>query len=191
PRVTPATAPVAGVAPGARVPPPIMGDDDFSAAITLPFVFNAPGGVSTNQIIIGSNGYVWLSGTPGGSFGFYNDVNRFLTAGARLGVAFADWERFEPASTSPVLPAEGGGQIYYDPDPSGTFVTITWDNVQEWNQPTAHLNAQMVLASSGQVDFKYGACNMVAAPVLVGYGMADGNDPGPRDLSVTGAVVPF
>src|SRR5262249_2796051 len=79
---TPIGAPVAGVAPAARVPPPIMGDDDFSAAITLPFVFNAPGGVSTNQIIIGSNGYVWLSGTPGGSFGFYNDVNRFLTDGA-------------------------------------------------------------------------------------------------------------
>jgi hypothetical protein len=32
---------------------------------------------------------------------------------------------------------------------------------------------------------------MVAAPVLTGYSMSDGNDPGGRNLSVGGAVVPF
>src|SRR5580765_4505750 len=32
---------------------------------------------------------------------------------------------------------------------------------------------------------------MVAAPVITGYSVSDGNDPGGRDLSVSGSVVPF
>jgi hypothetical protein len=48
-----------------------------------------------------------------------------------------------------------------------------------------------VMYATGQVDYRYGACNMVAAPVLTGYSVSDGNDPGGRNLSVGGSVVPF
>src|SRR5262249_53198000 len=88
---TPVSSPVLGTATPTRTPAPNMGDDDVSAPITLPFTFSAPGpsgGISSNQIVIGSNGSVWLGGTAGGSFGFYDDVNRFLTDGARFALAF-------------------------------------------------------------------------------------------------------
>ena len=164
---TPVSAPLVGVG-GVT----IMGDDDQTAPITLPFTFSSPGGRSTTQIVVGSNGYVFLTGTPGSNFGFYDDVNRFLTDTPRIAVGFGDWQPADPASAGTT------GNIYYDVDPSNTFVTITWDNVSEWNAVTAKLNAQVVLWATGQVDLKYGACSQGAAPVLTGYSCADGNNPG-------------
>jgi len=175
--ITPEVVGVAGVT--------FMGDDDVSAPIALPFTFSAPGGVSTSSICIGSNGYVFLSAVAGSAFGYYDDINRFLTDAPRLAIGYGDLQTVDPVAL------QGTGHIYYDIDPSNTFVTITWDGVQEWNTPTAILNMQMVLYASGQVDFHYGSCTQGVAPLLTGYSVGNGQDPNGRNLSVGGAIVPF
>ena len=176
----PTTLPLVGVAGGT-----IMGDDDITLPITLPFTFSAPGGVSTSQIQIGSNGFVYLSATAGSAFGYYDDINGFLTGVPRIALGFGDW--------LPSGNVGGNGNIYYEVDPSNAFVTITYNDVAEWvpTPPTiARLNGQIVLYASGQIDLHWGSCSQQipgGAPVLVGYSNGDGNDPGSRNIS----AVPF
>lgn len=164
--------------------PPLMGDDDVSPPITMPFTFTWPGNpVGTNTIVVGSNGHLWLSGVSGGTFGFYDNINSFLTSGARLAPCYGDW--------NPDAATNGGVTncgVYYEADPMGQFVTIWWDNIPEWvpaPPSTAVCNCSCTIYATGEIEYNYGTVSMQAAPVLVGYtpGTANVSDPGNRDLS--------
>jgi hypothetical protein len=159
-----------------------MGDDDVSPPQTLPFTFSWPGGAGTNQIVVGSNGHIWLSGVSGGTFGFYDNTNGFLTGGARLAPCYGDWNP-DPATNGGVV-----GGVYYEADPGNQFVTIWWHNIPEWvptPPATGVLNCKCQIFATGEVEYSWGTVAMQNAPVLVGFtpGTANVSDPGSRNLS--------
>lgn len=144
-------------------------DDAITAPITLPFTFNAPGGVSTNQITIASNGGVYLEAVTNGAYTPFTGANyggtAFRDGPARIAAFFTD------------LDPSAGGSIHYDVDPSNQFVRITWLNVPEW--PTGTLNTmQLTLYSTGNVDLFLGAVGNTSVTygndAIVGYTPGNG-----------------
>lgn len=122
-------------------------DDALSLPITLPFTLNYPNG-STNDITISSNGAVLLANVVNNSY----DV-----CGASYGsiIPFRDGPPRIAAYHHDLDPTVGGG-IYYDVDPSNTFVRITWDSVQEWGVAAAVNTMQVTIHNSGNIDIYYG-----------------------------------
>jgi hypothetical protein len=122
-------------------------DDALSLPITLPFTLNYPSG-STNDITISSNGAVLLASVVNNSY----DV-----CGASYGsiIPFRDGPPRIAGYHHDLDPTVGGG-IYYEVDPSNTFVRITWDSVQEWGVAAAVNTIQMTIHNSGNVDIYYG-----------------------------------
>jgi hypothetical protein len=151
-------------------------DDDITAAQTLPFSFPYPGG-STTSIIISTNGHVFL-GTSTATFGPYT-FSAFFTDVPRIAAAWSDWD----------MTTQGG--MHYDVDPSNQFVTVTWDNVQEWVSTgnVGNYSFQLKLWSTGQIDWIWGNVGHSSAPFAVGFGRGNNTgDPGSIDLS---ASIPF
>ncbi|MBK8096160.1 MAG: hypothetical protein IPK26_03585 [Planctomycetes bacterium] len=166
-----------------------LGLNETSAAQNLPFTFPFPGqgGATsgTSQIIVAANGFVWLSGTDGGGQAFGNNVPAYLVAQPRLA---AFWANLDPSVTT------GSGAVHLDVDPNNQFVTITWQNVQEWTGTPGGIpmNFQMALFNTGRVELRYGNTYATRTPALVGFTVGNGDlDPGSRDLIVNGAVAPF
>jgi hypothetical protein len=153
-----------------------LGDDAVTPPITLPFSILYPGGVS-NQIVIGSNGYVFVQpGTQVG--GFYGDTTGFLGNSPRFAPM---WSDLDPTSGT------GSGEIHLEVDAINEVAYVTWMNIQEWGQPLTSSTFQVALSSSGAVEYRYLNCTTSSmVPSLVGWSAGGGAvDPGSIDLSNT------
>src|SRR5262249_17219275 len=74
--------------------------------------------------------------------------------------------------------------VYYDVDPSGATVYVTWDNVPTFSTPGNRVNMQLALSRTGVVQYRYGACSGGTRPGLVGWSPGGGAvDAGSLDLS--------
>ncbi|MBL8754825.1 MAG: trypsin-like peptidase domain-containing protein [Planctomycetes bacterium] len=148
-------------------------DDSLSAAITLPFTFNFPGG-STTQIRICSNGYVWLNGTS--TLADYQPSVTTLAAGpARLAPL---WMDLNPAA---------GGTVHYDVEAGNAAVYVTWNGVYQYNTTVAN-TWQLVLRNTGAVEFRYRTIGSTTATSLVGRSRGVSSVPPNTDIS---AAMPF
>ncbi|MFO1052805.1 MAG: S8 family serine peptidase [Planctomycetota bacterium] len=149
-------------------------DDSLSAAITLPFTLNFPGG-STNQIRVCSNGFIYLNGS-GSSTSFVPTVADALTGGPRL---FPGW--------TDLLPDGGANNnnVFYENDPANGRVLISWRNVPEYSAGPA-CTFQVVIWNSGDIDYVWQSYAVNSHNALVCFTPGNnGNDPGSRDLSTT------
>jgi hypothetical protein len=194
-----ATAPTAWFAPtGTQVlnnaaTPAAMSDDSMSQPLALPFTFSFPGG-STSVVHAAANGYVVLGATTATTSDFTATVAELLSQPARLCPLWAD---LQPATNVPVNPASG---VYFDVDPSGNTVYVTWLDCADrtGGVPVAgatHINVQCAIHSNGDYEFRYGTITPGANVATNIQGWSRGNtgggtsrDPGNRDLS---AVMPF
>lgn len=167
-------------------------DDGLYAAITLPWSFpyangSTPG--STTQIMIGTNGIVFLTGTATNSFGSYPGITSWLNDLPSIALAYGDWDATGGSGTI--------GGIHYDVDPSNTKVYITYNSIPEWVPTlpsTGTVTAQLVLHSSGLIEMIYGtvAQATAGAPIITGFTPGNGTaNPGNRNLAVAGAVLGF
>lgn len=141
-------------------------DDAMTMPITLPWSFPYPGG-TTNVIEINSNGLVNLQHDAGASlgFGYYSDLIRWSSMPANFAVCYGDTD------VSVNNTWTGGYGIYYDVDPSGQAVYVTFIT-QEWSPaigPTQ--NFQLMMDVNGNVEYRYQTVNMntAPAPILVGW----------------------
>ena len=159
-----------------------LGDDDRTLALPLGFTFPYPGG-STTQIVVTSNGNVFLdpasSGNQQARFGVFG-VGGFLRGQPQLAPLWTDLD--------PGL-ANGNGSVHVVLDPTSQVAYVTWQNVQTWNQPGSSNTVQVAMYSTGVVEYRYGACNITGVDALVGFNPGwSTHDPGPRDLST---ALPF
>lgn len=164
-------------------------DDAISQPITLPFTFNYPGG-STSTIEVGSNGICLLQHDTNGSaaYGYYNDTTGWLNKPANFAVCFGDQDCGVNGTSPPGNPYG----VYFDVDPSGNQVYVTWIT-QEWSPaigPTQ--NFQLMMDNGGNAEFRYQQVNMNAAPapILVGWTPGGGAAQPPQtDLDTVGGFV--
>lgn len=151
-------------------------DDDISAPQTLPFSFPYPGG-STTSIIVSTNGHVFLQ-TSAATFGSYT-VSALFTDAPRICAAWGDWD------------LTSAGTMSYYVDPSNQFVTVTWDNVQEWATAASFgsNSFQLVLYATGQIDWNWGPVAHTDTNLVVGFGRGSNTaDSGSIDLDL---AIPF
>ncbi|HXI29026.1 MAG TPA: hypothetical protein VNG89_11395, partial [Vicinamibacterales bacterium] len=155
--------------------------DDAYLVQALPFTFPYAGG-STSVISIGSNGYIFLNSESSTSFDVsgasYGSIGTFRDHQGRICPFFHDLD-----------PTVGGG-IFYEPDtsPTPSFVTITWQNLQEFGVSTALNTFQLKLNSSGLVEINYGALANTSAGNDAIAGFTPGNGarlPPPQNLVAT------
>jgi len=127
-------------------------DDAISTPFTMPFTFTAPGGVSTTDITIASNGCLYLANVTSAAYtpftgASYGSMAAFRDGPPRIAAYFADYD-----------PTSGGG-IYYEVDPLNQFVRVTWLNVPEWDNvinPASTNSVQVTLYANGNVDWVAG-----------------------------------
>jgi hypothetical protein len=152
-------------------------DEAVSNPVSLPWTVNYPGG-STSLIQIGSNGVVYLqSANPGDDSGYYDYTDGWLSTGPSLAVAFGDQD----------VTASAGYGIYYDVDPSGNAVYITWIT-SEYLGPSQDF--QVMIDSGGNIEYRYQAVNITAVPILVGWSPGGGaTDPGMIDITAAGTFL--
>jgi hypothetical protein len=171
-------------------------DDGLLPLITLPFTFPHPTGTAT-QIEINTNGDVHLAHDPSTAWiggGYYDDHPRWLAKPPNFAICFGDLD------TTTIAPVGSPGTpygIWYDVDPSGNQVYVTW-YTQEWDTgphaPAGTMEFQLMLDSSGFVEYRYRSVAMSPtgnpggnAPILVGYTPGLGvRVPNVTDLSTTG-----
>ncbi len=148
-------------------------DDSVSGVLTLPFAFAFPGG-STTQVRMCSNGYLWLNGASTLA-DFQPSVTTLAAGPARLAPLWMD------------LNPGAGGSCHYDVDPSGTAVYFTWNNVPYFNTTVGN-TCQLVLRSTGAVEFRYRAIGSQAGTCVVGRSRGVSAVPPNTDIS---AAMPF
>ena len=149
-----------------------------SIPMPLGFTFPYPGG-STTSIVVTTNGNIFLDQTLTDSQ--CTNCESLGVAGFLMGQPQLAplWAAFDPA------PAGG---VYFDLNLTSNppVACVTWTNVEEANQPGSSNTFQVVLDGNGQVEYRYGACALVATHALVGFTSGwTGHDPGMRDLSAT------
>jgi hypothetical protein len=158
-------------------------DDGLSTPITLPFTFNYPGG-STDDITIGSNGFIYLGAIANNAYTWCGPANGSLAVlvnnAPRISAYFHD---LDPSLT---------GGIYYEIEAGGSSVTITWENVPEWNVPGTSNTMQLTLDASSNVFLTYGNLANTAQDAYWGFMPGNGTalEP-PLDISAlltTGAM---
>lgn len=149
-----------------------LGDDSHYTAPPLPFTISYPGG-STNQLIVGSNGYVFLQ--PSSVTGpYYGYTAGLLSDAPRLA---AMWGDQDPATGT------GAGTVKYDVDVATQRVYVTWEGIQQWNAPGVVSTFQIAIAANGDVDYRYQTC-IHQAQTLAGWSPGgNSQDPGSIDLS--------
>lgn len=151
-------------------------DDSLSAPIALPFTLPYPGG-STNQILVGSNGFVYLQPATDAS-AFYGNVSGLRNGAPRLAPMWADQD---PGVGT------GGGSVHVET--IGQAVFVTWWNVQEYSHPALTSTFQLALFAGGDVEYRYLGC-AASFPVLTGWSPGGGaRDPGSSDASVWAGLV--
>ncbi|MGE3172311.1 MAG: hypothetical protein AB7O97_06765 [Planctomycetota bacterium] len=151
-------------------------DDAISPPIALPFRFRYPGddGVGASEILVSSNGAVYLDGTSARTFGFYDDYPGLLSGSPVLAPA---WTDLEPPDRR-VASSPGAGDIWVDSD-GASYVAVTWDGVPEWGVAANTNTVQVVLYQGGDVQFRYGTLRHSDAPLLIGFSPGRGvPDPG-------------
>src|SRR5262249_48911824 len=173
------------------LPPQPMDDDSYSQPLNLPFTFPFPTG-STHVIHANANGFLSLGATFSVTGGFSIGVPALLEQFPRLCPVWAD---LHPGRNLSVDPAAG---VYFDVDPSGNTVYVTWRDVGEYSTQTpggTSLTFQVALHRSGDVEFRYRAMTIAdgSSDCITGFskGSNDGNDsvdPGSTDIS---AAMPF
>lgn len=139
-------------------------DDGLSAPFTLPFTFNAPGGVSTQEITISANGNLYLANVSSTAYtpftgASYGSIASFRDGPPRVCAYFHDLD-----------PSVAGG-LHYDVDPANQFVRVTWNQVQEWGVPAAVNTMQVTLFANGNIDIVTGALGNQSAGnnAIIGY----------------------
>jgi hypothetical protein len=152
-------------------------DEAVSNPISLPWTINYPSG-STSLIQVGSNGIVYLqTAVPGDDSGYYDYTYGWLNTGPSLAVAFGDQD----------VTASAGYGIYYDVDPSGNAVYITWIT-SEYLGPSQDF--QVMIDAGGNIEYRYQTVNVAAVPILVGWSPGGGaTDPGMIDISAAGTFL--
>lgn len=150
-----------------------LADDAVSAALTMPFTFQYPGG-STAQLRICSNGYLWLNGTST-TADFSPTPAELVSGPARFAPL---WMDLNPAA---------GGTIHYDVDGANGVVYCTWLGVVGYGTTSAN-SFQLALRSNGTVEMRWRACTATLS-ALVGWSPGN-NSPLPPATDVT-AAVPF
>lgn len=118
-----------------------LADDALSTPQTLPFTFLFPGG-STTDILVGSNGYVYLDTTQTSTTSV-GDAMRLLTGGARLAPL---WHDMNPAT---------GGSVHFDVDPANNAVYVTWLQVPHFDNAQNLTTMQLAIFSDGRVEYRY------------------------------------
>ena len=170
--------------------PAQMGDDSMSGPLNLPFTFTFPGG-STSVIHANSNGFVVLGSTTATTGDFSPTVAELLSGEPRLFPLWGDWQ---PATNVATNAASG---VYFDVDPSGQTVYVTWLDVADrrGQVPVAgatSLSFQVAISANGNVEYRYRDVTPAAtgnAPVIVGSKTAAASitaaDGGSIDLSTS------
>lgn len=151
-----------------------LGDDTLSNPIFLPFTIPYPGG-STNQLLVGSNGIVYLQPSADAS-AFYGNTPGLLAGAARWAPMWGD---LDPAPS-------GGGSVHVEVQTSAQRVIVSWINMQEYGYATNTSTFQVVADASGDVDFRYLS---TVSNLLAMTGWSPGNgaaDPGSGNLSHAG-----
>lgn len=150
-------------------------DDSVSAPIPLPFTIPYPGG-STNQIVVGSNGYVFLQPSTNNS-PFYGATNGLMQQAPRHAALWGDLD--------PAYPGSGSGTIHFEV--TGQTAYATWLSVREFGATSSvDSTFQIAMSSTGTVEYRYQQCDH-NYPVLTGWSPGFGaQDPTGRDLSTFG-----
>jgi len=176
------SGPTAGysVDPGAGTPTfftPISPDLGLGAwectpTINLPFNIPYPGG-TTNQIVICTNGFLFLQPDTGG-------VLHWLSGTAALAPLNS---AMNPGTGS------GGGTVHVDIDTANQVVYASWMNIQDMWTPSLVSTFQVAMFASGTIEYRYLNCAVFAGGAMTGWSAGGGaRDPGERDLS---AAAPF
>ena len=158
-------------------------DDALAVPNTLPFTFTAPGGVSTTDITISSNGCLYLANVTNAAYtpytgASYGSITAFRDGPPRVAGYFVDLD-----------PTVGGG-IHYEVDPSNQFVRVTWAAVPEWPATAATNTIQITLFANGNIDLVTGTLSNVSVAngnnAIMGYTPGLGSRlPSPIDISAS------
>ena len=162
----------------------VLGDDDVSEALALPFSFAFPGG-STSVIHATANGEVYLGATSQ----LTADVtpNGFELAAHQPRIA-ALWCDLEPLANLATSPTSG---VYFAVAASGIEAYVTWSDVADGRggsplSGSTSVSVQCVLRSDGSFALRYAgiAPGPGTGRAVVGFGAGGAApDPGTRDLS--------
>lgn len=173
--------------------PGAMTDSSMSDTISLPWPFPFPGG-STSVVHAASDGFVLLGATTSNAGDGTPSASELLTQQPRLAPLWCDLSPTINVATN------AGSGVYYDVDPSGQAVYITWLDCADarGTDPAAgatSVNVQCALFPNGDYEFRYATIvpNNNAGAALVGWSQGSiagfaARDPGSIDIS---AAVPF
>lgn len=155
-----------------------LGDDTCSAPLLLPFAFpyfDRHGVLrSTIQIVVASNGYIWLDPAQTSSDASPS-ASELVAQAPRLAAHWCD------------LVPNLGGTVSYGTSANGEF-HVTWDQVPEYQHPTNLATVQLSLASNGNFRIDYGAANPGSASITAWSPGLGARALQPRDLSALGSA---
>jgi len=150
-------------------------DDSVSPPQNLGFSFQIPGGGTTTQVEVSSNGYIWLEVGLGGGNGCCNGtVSTFLSLAARIAPM---WHDLNPSA---------GGTVNFNALPGKAV--ITWNAVPEFSSGGAN-TMQIQLFQDGSFQLTWQAIANISHTALVGF-TSGHNVPDPGAIDWTTAV-PF
>ncbi len=140
------------------------------ATVSLGFLMAYPGGVTRN-VVVCSNGFVYLNG--GTSVSFTPTQVDLLHGGPRVAALWSD------------LDPQGTASVTFESDPLVGAAYLTFLNTPEFAGPGT-VTFQVAFYSHGQIDVLYGPCS-ISKHALVGWsrGVA-GLLTGPSDISAAG-----
>jgi hypothetical protein len=167
--------------------PGLLGPNEFSEPLLLPFSFPFPGG-ATNVVHAAANGRILLGATTNQGDLTVPSVSSLLSQDACICPL---WCLMDPLANSASNPASG---VYYEVASSNQAVLITWLDVADSRLgPPAvgatSVNVQCVLFSNGDFEFRFGPVVPASGPGAVIVGWSRGGavapipDPGNSDLS--------
>ncbi len=143
-------------------------DDAASRAYPLPFGFPFPGdgGRPCTEIVIGSNGALWLSGELPATVRYLGEHDRWNEGPASFAVAYCD---LHPQNH--ISPLGGQGDLYIDSD-GQSRVTVSWVGLAEYPSPMGSgtdNSFQISLFADGSVEIAYANLDCRTSDLLVGF----------------------
>jgi hypothetical protein len=144
-------------------------DDTLTPPLNLGFTANWPGGLSSSQIQVSSNGWIGLQAGAFTNSDFTESVGELLAQGPRLAVL---WDDLNPGAS---------GDVYFRTEPGRAIVT--WDSVPQFSGGGANTFQAQFLAD-GTIKLFWDAANTNNAGPIVGFSQGNvSTDPGGIDLS--------
>jgi len=121
-------------------------DDGDSAALPLGFTFTTPSGHNTSNIIINSNGYVFLDSVVNNPLAFYfqHTVPDFVNGQPRIALCWVD---LDPSAGT------GSGSVHFDTAPGAAYVTF--NGVQRFGFPAETMTVQLAIFAGGNFEIRY------------------------------------